>query len=1400
MTPSLAHHRRRQLSGLFAVLAVLFFTSATPAAVPVIEWSASGYAVAENAGTLTVRATRGGDLSGTSAVAFASTNGTAADGVDFTGVSGTLLFAPGESNRTVNIPLLDNASAQAVRVFSLRLAAFTNAVPGLQSNATVTILDDETSAVLDPWFDPALGANKDIFTLGLLADGRILVGGQFTKWNNQAGVANLIVLRPDGGTEIPFTFPNNTPDAAVYAVAALTNGFLIGGDFTVVGGTARTYLARMMSGGGLETNWVPASINNTLRALAVQPDGKILIAGRFTQVGGQPRNRIARLHADGSLDTSFAPASGANNSIRSLALQPDGRVLIGGQFTTFDGVTRSNLARLQTNGLLDLTFNPGAGADKQVRSVAVQADGKILIGGDFENYSGTPRSCVARLFPDGALDPAFDTGPSTNDFARVVAPAAGGKVWIGGSFDFRGGAARSHLALVDGNGLADSFVADAGFEVDAILTQPDGQTLVAGDFGSIIGFPTPRLARLNTGVLFTPAPQIQLATNQLLVAEIVGLAPLTVLRRGDLTVTAQVSYATSTYGNATAGQDYVSIAGTVNFAPLEVAKIIGLPIINDSLPEPFQNFELDLAAAQPPAQLGQPSFAIVTIADDDFGIEFAADTYATSEPEGSATITVRRGGTGQDMVTVNFSTVSGTALAGADFLENIGTLYFYAGETQKTFSVSILADGLEEDTETALLRLLDPAGTSLGARSNAVLSIREFDSTFACSLMTPAAEAYGYARISVQRSGLAQLPATVDYFFEAGTALSGVDFLNQPGTISFAANQTNQSFDIAIVNDGLVEGAETFQLRLANGSAGSAIGGASNLTLTVEDNDAGLGFVETNVLGSENAAFVALTVRRYDDGPEPLQVGYFTSDGTALAGFNYRARSGTLLLPASTRTNYILIPLLDECGLTSNRQFTVTLTNPSPGGTLGERVRATVTLGGNDRPGKRDFSFAASPLVTPAEAFELLPDQRIIWAAMAVVRPPHSVSENLVRLENDGSLDQEFLWSGPSFFSYFYRPCVIAVQPDGRILVSVNTPGPDGARFPRVYRALTTGSYDSSFQISPFYGFFLADYERDVTSFSLQPDGKILMARDGYGYPLPNPDDEDGRPFPHHGISRLLPSGALDPSFDPGTGAQDSPSNAGGRTVAIQLDGRILLGGSFTNYNGSARTGLARLLPNGQIDADFHPQLSRTDEGRPAVLALSVHPDQKILVSGQFSHFDGATRAGLARVLTNGTLDASFDPGEISGGTVTATIRQSNGRLVIGGSFTNVQGHARAGLARLNHDGSLDLTFDLAPDQYNVHTLALQADGRILVSGFYGGLWRVEGDPVPRVRELARTNGVAHLRLASRPGKTYALEASTNLVNWRALQTNTAADCALEFFDAGSPSAHRFYRAVQLSP
>jgi uncharacterized delta-60 repeat protein len=137
--------------------------------------------------------------------------------------------------------------------------------------------------------------------------------------------------------------------------------------------------------------------NYAVRALALQPDGKLLIGGDFTTYNGTPRNLIARLNADGSLDASFNPGSGANFEVHALALQSDGKVLIGGTFTSYNGTPRNRIARLNADGSLDASFNPGTGANSSVYALALQPDGKLLIGGAFTAYAFTPRTRLARL-------------------------------------------------------------------------------------------------------------------------------------------------------------------------------------------------------------------------------------------------------------------------------------------------------------------------------------------------------------------------------------------------------------------------------------------------------------------------------------------------------------------------------------------------------------------------------------------------------------------------------------------------------------------------------------------------------------------------------------------------------------------------------------------------------------------------------------------------------------------------------------------------------------------------------------------------------------------------------------------------------------------------------------------
>ena len=195
--------------------------------------------------------------------------------------------------------------------------------------------------------------------------------------------------------------------------------------------------------------------NGVVDVVVVQPDGKILIGGAFTTLspnGGVAvtRNRIARLNPDGTLDRAFDP--NANSEVYSIALQADGKILAGGEFNganSIGGQPRNRIARLDaTTGLAD-SFNPHA--NQNVYSIAVQADGKILAGGDFISIGGQLRNYIARVNPDGTLDLAFN--PNANEEVESVAVQADGKILLGGEFTSIGGQLRNHIARLETDGM-----------------------------------------------------------------------------------------------------------------------------------------------------------------------------------------------------------------------------------------------------------------------------------------------------------------------------------------------------------------------------------------------------------------------------------------------------------------------------------------------------------------------------------------------------------------------------------------------------------------------------------------------------------------------------------------------------------------------------------------------------------------------------------------------------------------------------------------------------------------------------------------------------------------------------------------------------------------------------------
>ena len=325
--------------------------------------------------------------------------------------------------------------------------------------------DGTVDSSFNPWFD------GQIFSLAVQKDEKILIAGRF------------ITFYPNGNTATP---------------------------------TTRWNIARLNPDGSLDASFNPRA-NDLVSGLQVQPDGKIVISGAFSglQPNGAavstPRNKIARIHANGTLDTGFDPKP--NGDVAGIALQPDGKILLGGIFSSLqpNGATtataRRGIARVHADGTLDTSFNPNPSGN-QVSCILVQPDGKILVGGDFYNFlpmpgtTTTPRLNIARLNADGTLDPAFN--PTVNAPVYSLALQADGKVILGGEFTTlqpNGAAtatARQFIARVYANGSLDaSFESKPSGRILSVGLQADGKVLVGGNFNSFnLGLPNATSRRL----------------------------------------------------------------------------------------------------------------------------------------------------------------------------------------------------------------------------------------------------------------------------------------------------------------------------------------------------------------------------------------------------------------------------------------------------------------------------------------------------------------------------------------------------------------------------------------------------------------------------------------------------------------------------------------------------------------------------------------------------------------------------------------------------------------------------------------------------------------------------------------------------------------------------------------
>lgn len=344
------------------------------------------------------------------------------------------------------------------------------------------------------------GFNFVVNDMSIQSDGKIIVGGSFSNFNGTT--ANYITrLNSDGTLDTTFNvgIGANNP---IYCTAIQNDGkILIGGLFTLLNGTAINRIARLNTDGTLDNTFtIGTGFNNDLREIVVQNDGKIIVAGDFTLFNGSSRNRIIRLNSNGSIDNTFNIGIGFNNTVHDIYIQNDDKIIVCGNFTSFNGTARNRIIRLNSNGTNDTSFNPGAGASSEIRTIAMQNDGKIIIAGNFSSFNGVIKNSITRLNADGTVDGDFSIGNGFDNIVYCSIIQSDNKIVLTGNFSLFNGINTSRIVRLNTDGSFDNtFNVGSGINNYTLATaiQNDGKIIIGGAFTSYNGTLKNRIARIN---------------------------------------------------------------------------------------------------------------------------------------------------------------------------------------------------------------------------------------------------------------------------------------------------------------------------------------------------------------------------------------------------------------------------------------------------------------------------------------------------------------------------------------------------------------------------------------------------------------------------------------------------------------------------------------------------------------------------------------------------------------------------------------------------------------------------------------------------------------------------------------------------------------------------------------
>ncbi|MCI0685210.1 MAG: S8 family serine peptidase [Gemmataceae bacterium] len=866
-------------------------------------------------------------------VNFATANGTAAAGADYVAAGGALLFAAGETVKTIHIVGIADIRNEVDETFFVNLSAAGNAVLA-DSQGRATIVDDDPLPELS--------------------------------------ISDVAIVEGDSGTKnLTFTVFLSAPSGQSVTVQYSTAAGAAGaGDFQAATGTL-----------GFGPGSLARSFNVVIAGdTAAEPHETFLVnlSGAVNAVIGDSQGVGTILDDDNLVvdDATFtegdAGASVANFTVRLLTPSPD---VVTVAYATANGTAVAGWDYLPAAGTL--TFQPGE--TEQNVPVTVIGDGLAEAGETlFLNLSSPTGAGLADnkatatianddLVPTLSVSDAViaegNTGTRLAVFTLTLSHASGQGITV--PFTTANGSA---TAGSDYHAKSSSVTIGAGATSATVAVSVIGDVAVEGNESFYLNLTAPANAILSdnqaVATIFDDEPLPVVSISDVTATEgHSGVKALsfwvTLSVPGAQTVTVQVDTAD---GAAGAGTDYVAKTEVVTFLPGQTAKIVTVNVNGDAVPEPTETFLVQLSAPSN-AVLGDDQ-AVGTIQNDDSSLR-VGDVTLNEADDGTTTALFTVTLTGpltDDPVSVKYSTGNGSAAAGIDYIAASGVLVFPPGSTSQTVAVLVIGDRIHENNETFYLNLSGPVNAVI-ADSQGIATIIDAPDPLPSITIDDAAVVEGASgtrnlTFTARLSAPSGKVVTVHYATADGSAGAGSDYTAKTGVITFNPGITAVTVSVVVAGDTGAESDEVFYLNLSG--AANAVLADSQAAGTIADDDC-LVVDDVVVTEGDGAGVATFTVRLLVPRSGEVNVNYATVNGSAGAGIDYLYAAGTLSFAPGETIKTVDVAIVGDLRDEIDETFFLNLSNAS--GTILADSQGVATISDDDQPP----SLSITDVVTVAE-------------------------------------------------------------------------------------------------------------------------------------------------------------------------------------------------------------------------------------------------------------------------------------------------------------------------------------------------------------------------------------------------------------------------------------------------